>query len=230
MRYATRNGVIALAVASGAMAVAGPAYADSAADGSATDSPGLISGNTIQLPAHVPVNACGNTVNVAGLLNPAAGNTCTNQPAETARSAAPVGATASGDEHHSPGVVSGNGVQLPLHLPVNASGNSVNAVGIGNPVFGNHSTNTSPDHPAPPTTITTPSGVKPPAQDAPAVPAEPPTKPEPPRAVGSAPQQHVSATLAHTGSDGTLAMVAASTGLLLGGAALYRRSRAGKAQ
>ncbi|MFD0065100.1 chaplin [Streptomyces sp. NPDC056690] len=27
---------------------------------------------------HVPVNACGNTVNVIGLLNPAFGNSCSN--------------------------------------------------------------------------------------------------------------------------------------------------------
>ncbi|WP_393088376.1 chaplin [Streptomyces sp. LN704] len=53
-----------------------PAHADSAAHGGTAGSPGLISGDTIQLPVHVPVNACGNTVNVAGLLNPAAGNSC----------------------------------------------------------------------------------------------------------------------------------------------------------
>ncbi len=27
---------------------------------------------------HLPVNACGNTVSVVGLLNPAFGSTCTN--------------------------------------------------------------------------------------------------------------------------------------------------------
>ncbi|ESU46058.1 hypothetical protein P376_5962 [Streptomyces sp. HCCB10043] len=27
---------------------------------------------------HVPVNVCGNTINVIGLLNPAFGNTCAN--------------------------------------------------------------------------------------------------------------------------------------------------------
>ncbi|WP_442973910.1 chaplin family protein [Saccharothrix sp. ST-888] len=27
---------------------------------------------------HVPVNVCGNTVNVIGLMNPAAGNSCAN--------------------------------------------------------------------------------------------------------------------------------------------------------
>ncbi|GAA3291047.1 hypothetical protein GCM10020295_06880 [Streptomyces cinereospinus] len=41
-------------------------------------SPGVISGNTVQLPVHVPVNVCGNTVNVVGLLDPAAGNRCAN--------------------------------------------------------------------------------------------------------------------------------------------------------
>lgn len=41
-------------------------------------SPGVISGNVIQVPIHVPVNVCGNSVNVIGLLNPAFGNTCVN--------------------------------------------------------------------------------------------------------------------------------------------------------
>ncbi|SHL62026.1 chaplin [Streptomyces yunnanensis] len=34
------------------------------------------SGNVIQAPARVPVNICGNSVSVVGLLNPAFGNTC----------------------------------------------------------------------------------------------------------------------------------------------------------
>jgi hypothetical protein len=81
MKRVTRNGLIAAAAASGALAAVVPAHADSAADGAAAGSPGLISGNTVQLPVHVPVNLCGNTVNVAGLLNPAAGNRCANQGA-----------------------------------------------------------------------------------------------------------------------------------------------------
>ncbi|MER6128813.1 chaplin [Streptomyces sp. NPDC001795] len=44
------------------------------ADGRAVGSPGIVSGNVIQAPVHVPVNAVGNTVNVIGLLNPAFGN------------------------------------------------------------------------------------------------------------------------------------------------------------
>jgi hypothetical protein len=46
--------------------------------GTATGSGGVLSGNVVQLPVDIPVNACGNTVNVIGLLNPAEGNTCAN--------------------------------------------------------------------------------------------------------------------------------------------------------
>ena len=46
--------------------------------GAAVGSPGVASGNVIQVPVHTPVNACGNTVNVIGLLNPAFGNSCAN--------------------------------------------------------------------------------------------------------------------------------------------------------
>ncbi|WP_370381431.1 chaplin [Catenulispora sp. GAS73] len=60
------------------MAGAGMASADATAHGSAQDSPGIASGNNIQVPVEVPVNACGLTVSVIGLLNPAFGNTCVN--------------------------------------------------------------------------------------------------------------------------------------------------------
>ena len=57
---------------------AGIAAADSGAHGAAAHSPGVLSGNVLQVPVHVPVNVCGNTVNVIGLLNPAVGNVCVN--------------------------------------------------------------------------------------------------------------------------------------------------------
>ncbi|MGW0165024.1 chaplin ChpE [Streptomyces sp. NPDC003343] len=44
------------------------------AHGKAKSSPGVVSGNVIQAPIHIPVNAVGNSVNVIGLLNPAFGN------------------------------------------------------------------------------------------------------------------------------------------------------------
>ncbi|QNE74036.1 DUF320 domain-containing protein [Streptomyces finlayi] len=69
------------AVAAGtlmAMGAAAPAMADSGAEAVAANSPGVLSGNVLQVPVHVPINVCGNTVNVIGLLNPAFGNTCVN--------------------------------------------------------------------------------------------------------------------------------------------------------
>lgn len=70
---------VALAAATGiALMSGGAAAADSGAQGAAIGSPGVLSGNLVQVPVHVPVNACGNSVNVIGLLNPAIGNTCAN--------------------------------------------------------------------------------------------------------------------------------------------------------
>lgn len=237
MRRVTRTGVMAVAAVSGAMAVALPAHADSSADGLAAGSPGLISGNGVQLPVNVPVNLCGNTVNVVGVLNPAAGNTCVNEGAgkgagqgagESAAAASSThgassdgGATAHGAAQDSPGVVSGNGVQLPVHLPVNVSGNSVNVVGIANPVFGNESVNASggePEQPAP----------QPPVRHN--LPSEP--QHPGPRAVpqGPAPAHQgrvpeAAPSLASTGADATLPALAGSAALMLGGVALQRRFR-----
>jgi hypothetical protein len=61
-----------------ALGAAVPAFADAGAEGAAIGSPGVLSGNLIQVPVHVPVNACGNSINIIGLLNPAFGNTCVN--------------------------------------------------------------------------------------------------------------------------------------------------------
>ncbi|AUH43886.1 chaplin [Streptomyces sp. CMB-StM0423] len=73
--------VVAAAAATGGLVLAGAgvAAADSGAQGAAVQSPGVLSGNVVQAPIHIPVNACGNTVNVIGLLNPAFGNTCVNK-------------------------------------------------------------------------------------------------------------------------------------------------------
>ncbi|MFJ8013328.1 chaplin [Streptomyces sp. NPDC096339] len=69
-----------LALAAGLVVIgsASVASADSHAEGYAVGSPGVLSGNLIQVPIHAPINICGNTVNVIGLLNPAAANTCVN--------------------------------------------------------------------------------------------------------------------------------------------------------
>ncbi|MFF4846248.1 chaplin [Streptomyces collinus] len=69
-----------LAAAAGMLLVggAGGAFADSDAHGVAVNSPGVLSGNVVQIPVNVPINICGNTVDVIGALNPAFGNVCVN--------------------------------------------------------------------------------------------------------------------------------------------------------
>ncbi|MEU3729099.1 MULTISPECIES: chaplin ChpH [unclassified Streptomyces] len=73
--------VVAVAAATGGLVLAGAgmAAADSGAQGAAVHSPGVLSGNVVQAPIHVPVNVCGNTISVIGLLNPAFGNVCINK-------------------------------------------------------------------------------------------------------------------------------------------------------
>ncbi|WP_149823270.1 chaplin [Streptomyces tailanensis] len=148
MRQVTRKGLITMAAASGVLAAAGGyAHADSGAHGSAGNSPGVLSGNNVQAPVNVPVNVCGNTVNVVGLLNPAAGNKCSNGSGgghhADGSGSSHGGAQARGHASDSPGVASGNNVQAPVSVPVNACGNSVNVIGVGNEAMGNDCSNGS---------------------------------------------------------------------------------------
>ncbi|WP_329534787.1 chaplin [Streptomyces sp. NBC_01450] len=68
----------AVAMVAGGLVAAGAGMASATdgswAGGSAQGSPGVVSGNVIQAPIHIPVNAVGNSVNVIGALNPAFGN------------------------------------------------------------------------------------------------------------------------------------------------------------
>ncbi|GHF69172.1 hypothetical protein GCM10018790_53930 [Kitasatospora xanthocidica] len=174
MRNVAKKGILTAVAAGGVLAsTAGYAYAGAEAQGGAVGSPGVASGNSVQVPVEVPINACGNTVDVIGALNPSFGNRCAN--AGGGRHAAPqggqaghsgqtgggtassgtggnrgttaAGSSASGTAAGSPGVASGNSIQAPVHIPVNACGNSVNVVGVGNPAFGNECGNVA--HPAP---------------------------------------------------------------------------------
>ncbi|MFJ8307397.1 MULTISPECIES: chaplin [unclassified Streptomyces] len=76
------NKAVAVTMVAGGMlaAAAGAASAHDGAnaDGKAEHSPGIVSGNLVQVPVHVPVNATGNTLNVVGLLNSAFGNESSN--------------------------------------------------------------------------------------------------------------------------------------------------------
>jgi LPXTG-motif cell wall-anchored protein len=248
MNRVARKGFVTAMVAGGVLASAGYAQADSAAaGGEAAGSPGVLSGNTVQAPVDIPVNVCGNTVDVVGLLNPVFGNSCANgsqahacddgpstqssgisagrhathrgrhagAPADErvvsggprrpggSGSGTSGGAHAGGGTHGSSGLLSGNSLRIPVSLPVNVSGNSVNVVGVGNPSTGNTAVN----------------GGTPPASPTPA----------PVRATPAPAPQADGPTLAHTGADGMGAAAAAAAGLLLGGAVLYRRFRPGRA-
>ncbi|GGK46985.1 chaplin [Streptomyces flaveus] len=74
--------VATIALGTGAVVLSGTplasANADADAEATAVGSPGVASGNAIQVPVHAPINACGNTVTVIGALNPAIGNVCKN--------------------------------------------------------------------------------------------------------------------------------------------------------
>jgi hypothetical protein len=252
MNRVARKGLVTAMVAGGVLASAGYAQADSAAGGESAGSPGVLSGNTVQVPVHVPVNVCGNTVDVVGLLNPAFGNACANTSgsstaatgtrassqssptshhssplergsrassvarparhagtpaAETAGARSSGGAHAAGRAAGSPGVLAGNGLQLPLDIPLNVAGNSANVVGVGNPTFGNTAVNSEP-----------------PATRTPPPPSHLPI-PAPPNEVTTAAAPSTAPTLAHTGADGLGLAGGASAALLLGGTVLYRRAR-----
>ncbi|MDT0438766.1 MULTISPECIES: chaplin [unclassified Streptomyces] len=69
------------AALAGALTLLGATAAQADPDptvGTAVGSPGVLSGDVIQVPIHIPVNLCGNSIDVVGLLNPAVGNACSN--------------------------------------------------------------------------------------------------------------------------------------------------------
>jgi hypothetical protein len=293
MRQVTRKGLITVAAAGGVLALGGGyAQADSGAEGAAVGSPGVLSGNNVQVPVDVPVNVCGNTVNVVGLLNPAIGNHCANVSSSDRGSGAHRGGSdvgghggqhgasyggsygggshggrddggyggsgggshrgpedghsggshsggshsggsqgggwqsggshAGGGASHSPGIGSGNNIEVPIDIPVNLCDLGITAIGLGNPVTGGSCENAetpappvvrTPHHPATPATPHTPSD-----RTVPPVPNVPG-----PQTVPAAP--HGTPELAHTGAGGLGIAVPAAAGMLLAGTILYRRSR-----
>ncbi|WP_419993603.1 chaplin [Streptomyces boninensis] len=241
MRHVARKSLITVAAAGGVLAAAsGYAAADSGAKGATADSPGVGSGNLVQVPVHVPINVCGNTVSVGGLLNPAEGNSCVNKGGGADQggggSAGRGGASADGSAQGSPGIASGNAVQAPVDVPINVCGNSVTAVGVGNAATGNDCGNAAqpsppkdrePEQPpGKPDTPDNPGKPKPPAKpDTPDTPDDRTPKPEP----VTHETQPGGGQLAQTGSDNRDLLgigLPVAGGLLAAGTVLYRRSRA----
>jgi len=257
MRQGSRRSLITVAAASGALATltgGTAAYADSGAQGGAAHSPGVASGNNVQVPVHVPVNVCGNTVDVVGLLNPAVGNRCSNGGHGKGHGGRPGGnaggSGAQGGAHGSPGVGSGNNVQVPVDVPVNVCGNSVDVVGLLNPTHGNRCANEAPsrpehpgghggDQPSAPGTHHPAPQHPAPHHPAPHHPAPDRPAPQPAEHSGTHPHAHAQPQLPHqqgpshpegrlaeTGSGSTLGVVGPlGAGLLVGGYVLYRRAR-----
>ncbi|MEV7325353.1 chaplin [Streptomyces sp. NPDC093970] len=79
MSRIAKAAVVALGTGAVVIGGAGLALADAGANGEAVGSPGVLSGNVIQVPVNIPVNVCGDTIDVIGLLNPAFGATCANE-------------------------------------------------------------------------------------------------------------------------------------------------------
>ncbi|MFG2979864.1 chaplin [Streptomyces sp. NPDC048258] len=78
MNSAKKAALVLATAGLAAAGAAGSAMADASAEGAAVGSPGVLSGNLLQVPVHVPINVCGNSVSIIGALNPAFGNVCIN--------------------------------------------------------------------------------------------------------------------------------------------------------
>lgn len=206
--------MVAAAAATGILSLCGnPVHADSGAAGTASGSPGVASGNTVQVPVDTPVNLCGNTVDVVAALNPAFGNACANGsrtgsttvPAQTPRTTVP------SDSHDRPGTGNSHGPGTgngAVHGP--GSGND-HGPGVPNPGMPGNGQQDRPSG----------NGSTPPRT----TPDHQPNAPQAATLPGTAPSR-MAPTLAETGSEGVIAASAVSVAMLAGGLVLYRRSRA----
>jgi hypothetical protein len=241
-------------------ATGGYASADTGSEAGTSGSPGLLSGDSVTAPVDVPVNACGNSVGVAAAANGAFGNTCGNHSQSSGRHAAPAadqagqgsgqgsgqddatgalsegsgmygeGSGAQSGVQGSPGVLSGNSLDIPVHAPVNVCGNTVDPLALLNTAMGNSCG--AEQAPAPDAPVVLPAPVT----------ATPDVPVTPPQTLPISRQQPVAQTsletypqtspqtypqLAETGGGlggGDLGVAGAtSAALLLGGAMLYRR-------
>ncbi|MGW1200629.1 chaplin [Streptomyces sp. NPDC002536] len=88
MNRATKAALVLAAAGAAVTASIGSALATdggpggAGAIGVAKGSPGVVSGNVIQVPIQLPINLCGNSIDIVGLLNPTFGNTCINAEPE----------------------------------------------------------------------------------------------------------------------------------------------------
>ncbi len=126
----------------------------SSATNTTSHSGGIGSGNSIQVPVTVPIVACDDNVLAAAANNTARGADC--GPTGSRSGASSGGSAASQTTDHSGGILSGNIVQAPVNVPINACGNNVNAAVVSSSETGSSCTNsaegsapTMPGAPAP---------------------------------------------------------------------------------
>ncbi|QHC29556.1 chaplin [Streptomyces sp. HF10] len=247
MRQTLSKGmVVAAAAATGVLSLYGTAaLADSNAQSLAQGSPGVLSGNSIQVPVHVPVNVCGNSVDVAALLNPAFGNSCANGGHSATHHPTGYGNDSYGDDEPTP---ASYGKPDPTPTPTSYGHDDPTPPAYGSPEPTPTPTSYGSDEPTPtsygsdeptptsygsdePTPTPTSYGSDEPTPTPTSYGSDEPTplpsygsdEPTPPGSYGN----DEPPTLPHTGGNAKamIATSAASAALIMAGAVLYRRGR-----
>ncbi|MER7938310.1 MULTISPECIES: chaplin [unclassified Streptomyces] len=233
MRQTLGRGMVVAAAATGILSLyTGTALADTDATGSASGAPGVVSGNVVQAPVDVPVNLCGNSVDVAAVLNPALGNSCAN----TSASAEPTGERAH-DTSYGDSAYGDSSDAGPAYgsTGCDAGYGAEGATATAPPAYGEETPPPCEETTPPPSPTPPPSHTPPPTRTPPPSPTPPPTwtppSPTPSTPVPTPPpgdHQSPPPSLPHTGSDRTAMAVtsAASAALIAAGTLLFRRGRA----
>ncbi|MEU2791591.1 chaplin family protein [Streptomyces sp. NPDC007100] len=231
MQHTVKKSVLIAATATGILAgVAASAHADTGAAGRTANSPGVATGDLVQAPVHVPVNLCGDTVDVVGVLNPAFGNQCVNsgghQPAPGPQHSEPQQPSAPRHKPPEPGQPAGH--KPPAHEPPSHARQSrpaERAADSPRPLHQPPARAKAPEHRLPPEVAG--------AVDTRAMPAaHDPRRPSAASPAGGKGREITPAaqtpTLADTGSSHLDVAAGASAALLLAGAVLMRRSRSSR--
>ena len=126
------------------------------ASSTTSHSGGIGSGNDVQAPVNVPILACDNTVGAVVVKDTLGSADCSAGDSGSSSGPASGGASSTAKTDHSGGILSGNIVQAPVNVPINACGNEVNAVTMKSTEGGADCTNsaegsapTMPGAPAP---------------------------------------------------------------------------------
>ncbi len=128
----------------GGTGAAGGSDSGSSATAVTEHSGGILSGNTVQAPVNLPLNVCGNQVNAAAVHNKAHGSTCGTGGGPGSDAGNGGGSSATAVTEHSGGILSGDIIQAPVNVPLNACGNQANVIAVKNKVAGTDCTTGGP--------------------------------------------------------------------------------------